>query len=109
MRQIPIYLIFFLSGTAGLGYEILWTRMLSVSLGHEIVSVLAVVCAFFSGLAIGAWFLDRPVSRSEHPQRWYCLFELIIGGWALILIYLIPLLNPMFDSFIGTTPTPFHH
>ncbi len=109
MRRILIYLIFFFSGAAGLGYEILWTRMLSVSLGHEIVSVLAVVCAFFSGLAMGAWFLDRWVSTSARPQHWYGLFELVIGGWALVLIYLIPVLNPTVASFIGVAPTPLRH
>ena len=36
------------------GYEIVWTRLFAVGLGHEIPAVLAVVAAFFSGLALGA-------------------------------------------------------
>ena len=109
MRRHLLYLLFMLSGFAGLGYEILWTRMLSVGLGHEIVSVLAVVCAFFSGLAIGAWLLDRPVSQSPKPQSWYGLFELVIGTWALALVYLIPTLNTIVASLIGVEPTPLRH
>ena len=54
-----LYLILFFSGFAGLGYELVWTRMLAVGLGHEIPAVLAVVAAFFCGLALGAWVLDR--------------------------------------------------
>ena len=55
INKFFFYALFFISGVAGLGYEILWARMLSAGLGHEIVSVLAVVSAFFSGLALGAW------------------------------------------------------
>jgi spermidine synthase len=109
MRQNLLYLIFFLSGAAGLGYEILWTRMLSVSLGHEIVSVLAVVSAFFSGLALGAWFLDRKVSNSANPEKWYALLELIIGLWALALVFILPELNRFVSRLIGAEPSFFRH
>ena len=112
MRQILLYLIFFLSGVAGLGYEILWTRMLSAGLGHEIVSALAVVSAFFSGLAVGAWFLDRPISKSANPERWYALLEIIIGLWALVLIFILPDSEPhrfRFDRHGAVQLSPLVH
>lgn len=109
MQKTIIYFVFFLSGVAGLGYEVLWTRMLSVSLGHEIVSVLAVVSAFFSGIALGAWLLDKPVSRSSNPARWYAGLEIIIGLWALILVFALPVLNPIASKLIGITPSFFRH
>ena len=104
-----LYLILFLSGFAGLGYEMVWTRMLAVGLGHEIIAVLAVVGAFFCGMALGAWTLDGVVSRSLQPGRWYGLLELGIGFWSLILIRLIPLTNRFAASFIGTDPSLFRH
>uniref|UniRef100_UPI0040576613 spermine/spermidine synthase domain-containing protein n=1 Tax=Candidatus Electrothrix sp. TaxID=2170559 RepID=UPI0040576613 len=109
MAQKILYLFFFLSGIAGLGYEILWTRMLAVSLGHETMSTLAVLTAFFGGLALGAWFLDRPVSRSSRPRLWYAGLELLIGLWALALLLLIPQLNPVAASLIGVEPTAIRH
>lgn len=109
MTYIFLFLFFFFSGVAGLGYEILWTRMLSVGLGHEIVSVLAVVAAFFSGLAIGAWTLDRPVSRSAKPEKWYAGLEAMIGIWALLLLLVIPYLNSHVAGLIGVTPSPLRH
>ena len=69
MKSSLLYLLFFLSGAAGLGYEIVWTRMFAVGLGHEMPSVLAVVAAFFGGLALGAWLLDGRVARSGRPGR----------------------------------------
>ena len=42
------------SGFAGLGYQIVWTRQAALWLGHESAAVLAVVAAFFGGLAVGS-------------------------------------------------------
>jgi predicted membrane-bound spermidine synthase len=56
-RHLPgrsLYILMVMSGFAGLGYEIVWTRMLAVGLGHEIIAVLAVVASFFTDLALGA-------------------------------------------------------
>src|SRR5213082_977433 len=59
-----LYALFFLSGGAGLGYQMVWSRMLSAGLGHEMPAVLAVVGAFMGGMAIGAWVLDHRIARS---------------------------------------------
>jgi spermidine synthase len=75
-----------LSGFAGLGYQIVWTRQGALWLGHDLPAVLAVVGAFFGGLALGAWLAGPRVERSAHPQRWYAACELLIGGWALLLL-----------------------
>jgi len=79
-----------LSGFAGLGYEIVWARMLAVALGHEIVAVLGVVSALFAGLALGSLLLGRRIARSPRPAAWYAGLELAIGLWALCLIPLAP-------------------
>ncbi len=39
------------SGFAGLGYQVVWTQQSALWLGHEAAGVLAVVTAFFGGLA----------------------------------------------------------
>lgn len=101
--------IFFLSGIAGLGYQIVWARMFTVGLGHEMPSVFAVVVAFFGGLALGAWALDGRVSRSRAPGRWYAALEIVIGAWALTTIILIPHLNTLIHELTGVTPSPLRH
>lgn len=93
-----------LSGFAGLGYQIVWTRMLSVGLGHEVIAVLAVVAAFFAGLALGAWALDRRVAASPVPARWYAALEAAIGLWSLALIWLIPGLDAWVADWMGPDP-----
>ena len=104
-----LYVLLFLSGFAGLGYEIVWTRLFAVGLGHEIPAVLAVVAAFFSGLALGAWSLDRRVSTSRVPGRWYASLEMLIGVWAVVLVFLIPSGNFLAARLMGVSPSPLRH
>ncbi len=108
-RGQTFHLLMFLSGFAGLGYEMVWTRMLSVALGHEIIAVLAVIAAFFTGLALGAYTLDGVVRRSPAPGLWYAALEAVIGLWALALIALIPAFNEYLPRIIGAEPSMLRH
>ena len=101
----PVHLILFFSGLAGLGYQIVWTRMFAIGLGHELFAVLAVVAAFFAGLALGALLLDGPVARSRRPGLWYAGLEALIGAWTLGLIWLIPYVNGVAAEWIGLDPS----
>ena len=74
------------SGFAGLGYQIVWTEQSSLWLGHESAGVLAVLAAFFGGLAIGGLLLGERIERSARPVRWYAGCELVIAGWGLLLL-----------------------
>ncbi|MEL6367112.1 MAG: fused MFS/spermidine synthase [Pseudomonadota bacterium] len=108
-RTMFLMVLMLASGFAGLGYEIAWTRAVSVALGHEIVAVLAVVAAFFAGLGIGAWLLDGPVRRSRRPARWYAALETIIALWAVALIWLIPSFNELVSHSLGIAPSQAEH
>lgn len=103
------YAIFFLSGIAGLGYQMVWSKMFALGLGHEMPSVLAVVAAFFGGLALGAWLLDKPIGRSTQPGLWYVILELLIGAWGVLSIWLIPWCNELGFVLIGVNPSPLWH
>ena len=93
------------SGFAGLGYQIVWTQQFGVWLGHEIIAVLAVVAAFFGGLALGAVFLGRRIGMSDSPARWYAGCEALIGIWGLVLsIFLLPA-NTVLASLTGPQPS----
>ncbi len=97
-------LLFLLSGVPALGYQLVWTRLFAVGLGHEMPALLAVVAAFFGGLALGALALDRPISRSSRPGTWYAALELVIGAWAFSTPYFIDLANELVIALAGVTP-----
>src|SRR5437870_9149889 len=108
-QQAVLYLLFFFSGSAGLGYQMVWSKMFATGLGHEMPSVLAVVCAFLGGMALGAWTLDRVVARSQRPGTWYGWLEILIGVWALLSALLIPVTNRSALSLIGLEPSALRH
>lgn len=100
--------LLFLSGVAGLGYQLVWTRMFAVGLGHELTSMLAVVAAFFGGLTAGAFILDRRISISRRPALWYAGLELTIGIWASISAFSIPVVNDWARTWLGVEPGVMH-
>ncbi|MBM3837793.1 MAG: spermidine synthase [Verrucomicrobia bacterium] len=109
LQRRTVYTVFFLSGLGGLGCQMIWSRQFGIGLGHEMPAVLAVVAAFFGGLALGAWRLDGAIGRSARPGRWYAALEIVIGVWGLLLTALLPLANDFALSLIGLAPSAARH
>ncbi|MCK1383266.1 spermidine synthase [Bradyrhizobium sp. 21] len=93
------------SGFAGLGYEIVWTRQLSLALGTEMMAVLGVTAGFFGGLALGAFALDGLIRRSRSPWRVYAMLEAVIAVWGLISVRLLPWAGRALAPLLGTDPS----
>jgi len=83
--------------------------MFSTGLGHEMPAVLAIVCAFMIGMALGASILDRFIRRSPRAGRWLAGFELTIGIWAVLVSIFIPHINETALHLIGLAPTALKH
>ena len=94
------------SGFAGLGYQIVWTQQCALWLGHESAGVLAVVAAFFGGLAAGALILGKKIERSTRPVLWYAAAELCIALWGLLLALIMARCSAWLLKFTGVQPTP---
>src|SRR5258706_5606994 len=86
-----LYLLFFLSGAAALGYQLIWSKIFAVGLGHEMASVLAVICAFMGGMSVGALFSERIVAVA--PMRALAAIEMIIGIWGATTALILPPVN----------------
>src|SRR5262245_11491392 len=94
------------SGFAALGYQIVWTQQAAAWLGHEAAAVLAVVAAFFGGLALGALALGPRIDRSGHPGRWYAACEALIGLWCVALAFLMTPVSQWLLVLTGAQPSP---
>jgi spermidine synthase len=70
------------SGAAALVYEVTWTRLLTLQLGHTVAAASTVLAAFMGGLALGAWFAGR---LSLGTLRAYATLELVVAVTALVL------------------------
>ena len=80
---------FFLSGAAGLVYEVIWMRMLGLVFGHTVFAVTTVLAAFMTGLALGAFLFGRAIDRLGRPLRIYALLEGGIGIACLLVPFLL--------------------
>src|SRR5262245_42758341 len=85
-----------LSGAGGLVYQVVWTRLLSLTFGVTVFATSAVLAAFMAGLGLGSWLVGRRVDRSPDPLRVYALLELGIGLYALAVPTILDALTPVY-------------
>ena len=83
MSRWTFYLLFTVSGFAGLIYESIWTHYLKLFLGHAAYAQSLVLVVFMGGMAAGAAWCARRSERLERPLLGYALVEGIIGAAAL--------------------------
>ncbi len=94
----PLFLLVcVVSGAAALVYEVLWLRLLTLSMGHTTAAVGTVLAAFMGGLAVGAWRGGRIAARltPQRALRMYAWLELTIAACALLLPVVSASLRPV--------------
>lgn len=84
-------LLFLLSGAAGLFYEAVWSRYLSLFVGHAAYAQVITLVIFLGGMGLGALGVSRRSERIRDPLFLYAVVEAVIGIFGLAfhdLIYL---------------------
>lgn len=88
-------LVFFLSGSAALVYEVVWSRLLGRLLGSDAAGVGVVVAVFLGGMGLGAWLLARPARSVGDPRRLFFAYAVGLAGWAALSPFLLAALDPV--------------
>jgi spermidine synthase len=85
-RRFPLALciLFLLSGSSGLIYEVVWLRMLSRTLGSTVYAASAILAVFMTGLALGSFIFGRIADRVQRPLAMYAALEAGIGITAVL-------------------------
>ncbi len=102
-RSILFWLVlscFFLSGAAGLMYEVLWLRMIDKIIGSAPFAVSTVLSVFMGGLALGSWAVGRHIYRFDSRKAllaFYGKLEIAIGVYAMFLPLLIEAVTPIYS------------
>ena len=101
-------LLYLLSGFAGLLYEITWSRLLALQLGHTSGAISTVLAAFMGGLAAGAFFGGRAASGVTPAQalRLYAYLELLVAACAIALPLVLRAASPILAGLYGDGPSP---
>jgi len=82
-------LLLLLSGASALTYQVVWARLLSLSLGVSSQAVAVVVAAFFLGIALGSASAPRVLRRFD-GFRAYLVVEGAIGVCGIALLHVLP-------------------
>lgn len=77
--NVLVYILFALSGFAGLIYEGSWARYLKLFLGHSSYGQVLTLCIYMGGLAIGSFVAGKLVEKVRRPLLGYAAVELAIG------------------------------
>ncbi|MDH3400930.1 MAG: fused MFS/spermidine synthase [Chromatiales bacterium] len=93
-----IAVCFFLSGAAGLIYEVVWARQLGLFLGITSHAHTAVIAAYMAGMAAGSVYFGRLADRHARPLVVYAWLEIGVGVYAAITPALFPFLQKAYAN-----------
>lgn len=97
-RPVPALLLvlailFFLSGTSALIYQVLWLRLLGLVFGVTVYAASTVWAVFMAGLAVGSVLGGRAADRVRRPLVWLGIAEALIGVTALATPFALDMLQ----------------
>jgi len=97
-----IVLLVFVSGFAGLVYQVLWMKQLGLLFGSTSQAAAATLAAFFAGLGAGSWWWGKRVSTVARPLRLYAWLEFGIALSALTYFGVLKLFHAIYPSLYGS-------
>lgn len=101
MRRAWFLPLLLLSGFCGLAYELLWVRLLTLSLGATTASFSIVLAVFFGGLALGSRWAGKRSVGAKRPLAAYAALEALTG---VLGVALYPVLKNL--GFVVATIDP---
>src|SRR3989304_7608646 len=91
---VPVYFFTFVTGAAGLIYEVAWQKYLSRILGSDTVATAVILATFLGGLSGGYYLCGKLTTKVRNHFKAYALLEGIIAVWG----FLFPVIFEAVDS-----------
>lgn len=101
--RATIYILFVLSGFAGLIYQAVWQNYLKLLLGHSSYGQVLTLIIFMGGLGLGSFIAGWMVKRLSNPLRAYAIVELLAGVGGISYHYLFVFVEDLYFSQIAST------
>ena len=98
-----VLITFGISGAAALGYEVLWTRNLGVTLHSTTYSFTLILTAFLCGIGLGSFLYGRYLQRSRRPVFLFGAIQATVGLYALALIHFFRVIPDLAAEVIQPT------
>ncbi|MGH9791603.1 MAG: fused MFS/spermidine synthase, partial [Candidatus Acidiferrales bacterium] len=84
LTVLLVLLCFFLSGAAGLVYQVAWGKALGLVFGNTVYAIATVLAVFMGGLATGSALLGRWSERHANPVALYGWVELGVAASGVL-------------------------
>ncbi|HQR47672.1 MAG TPA: spermidine synthase, partial [Thermoanaerobaculia bacterium] len=97
-RRLLFEACFFLSGAAGLVYQVVWGRRLAAFFGSTLEGVSVVLAVFMAGLGAGAFVLGRRADRTADAGRLYGVLEILVGLYGAVSLPVLSLAGSGFQA-----------
>ena len=104
LSRRAVFALFYASGLAGLIYQVLWLRRLSVIFGVTVYAASTVLAAFMAGLAIGSVLSSRVLRRSLSPLAAFGAAEILVGATGLLSPLLLDAASAVYTALHRASP-----
>ena len=94
----PLFALFYVSGIAGLIYQVLWLRRLSLIFGVTVYAASTVLAAFMAGLATGSALSGRVLRRGISPLVAFGMAEILVGITGLLSPVLLDATSALYSA-----------
>jgi spermidine synthase len=104
--RTALWLAMFISGAAGLTWEVLWQHCAALALGISAFGTAVTLAALMSGLGLGSLLAGHLVraGRVPHPLRAYGVAEVIVGVAGLCVPYGLAVLGGVDTALYARSP-----
>ncbi len=99
-----VYLLVFLSGFAGLVYEIVWIKRAALAFGSSSLALATVLAVFFIGLGLGSFAFGHLARRAQRPLYWCAALEGLLAANGLLNPVLFGWAESAFGALYNTWP-----
>jgi len=99
-----VFALFFFSGVAGLVYQVLWLRRLSLVFGVTVYAASTVLAAFMAGLAIGSLLASRILRRRVPALQAFGIAEILVGVTGLASPWLLEAASGLYQLVHRAAP-----
>lgn len=82
LQSIGINFFIFITGAAGLIYQVTWQKYLSRLLGSDSVATAVILATFLGGLSLGYYLCGKITTRVNRHFAAYAILEGVIGLWC---------------------------
>ena len=104
LSRSAVLALFYVSGIAGLIYQVLWLRRLSLVFGVTVYAASTVLAAFMAGLAIGSVLSSRLLRRGFSPLAAFGIAEILVGVTGLLSPFLLDAASSLYAALHRTEP-----